>query len=612
MTQPLWKKYQPRSIKNFVGLESVKEILSKFAAKPFEKAWLFRGPTGTGKTTMGLALANDIRAQVHHTFARACTTLESVERVCRECWHPPCLPEDWKPVPFHLCLIDEANEMSPAVQSAFLTKLDCTAPPPQTVFVFTANATDKLKAAFLSRCHTLDFTCDGIAKELPELLARIWAIECSNQTCNPDFAKIVHDAQGDLRAALGLLEVEIICASRRTRIAEIGPGSNGKARGRDGDEKSAPSDSPSQRIEMKRGNGTGRELQTSDGTRANRSRLTGEPHRTVTEAPGIIEITKAAQPLARAERIRNLVNATRCLIIEVGRELVAAKAEMPHGEWLPWLEREFGWSEPTATRYMRIAKAFEPFKSCRLQDLEGISITGEALYLLSAPTVSTKAREEAVDQAEKGKRITLKEAKQMIADHDRQMAERAAAEVAEERKKADEEASRRIAEATERLAADAAKSQARADELQDEINRIKSSRMQATSEHAEDLFKKLTGTKTLTQQQLTYIAIALGKPIPTEIAQEMVAQVGLPNGKKKTQLWQSLPVALKLVLHTNLTPQQYLDSLPGENSGGGRWMDKVVGDLWSQAWPWLETFNLLWSKHRNSSKSSAGETKSSG
>src|SRR5207302_10168793 len=67
-------------------------------------------------------------------FREACTTLESVERVCRECWHPPCLPEDWKPVPFHLCLIDEANEMSPAVQSAFLTKLDCTAPPPQTVF----------------------------------------------------------------------------------------------------------------------------------------------------------------------------------------------------------------------------------------------------------------------------------------------------------------------------------------------------------------------------------------------------------------------------------------------------------------------------------------------
>src|SRR5207248_7241128 len=160
-------------------------------------------------------------------------------------------------------------------------------------------------------------------------------------------------------------------------------------------------------------------------------------------------------------------------------------------------------------------------------------------------------------------------AKQMIADHDRQMAERVAAEVAEERKKADEEASRRIAEATERLAADAAKSQARADELQDEINRIKSSRMQATSEHAEDLFKKLTGTKTLTQQQLTYIAIALGKPIPTEIAQEMVAQVGLPNwstreqGKgasKRTQVWQSLPTALKLVVHTNATPQQYLDS----------------------------------------------------
>ena len=36
-----------------------------------------------------------------------------------------------------------------------------------------------------------------------------------------------------------------------------------------------------------------------------------------------------------------------------------AKAELAHGEWGGWLEAEFGWSEMTATRYMRVAGAFK-------------------------------------------------------------------------------------------------------------------------------------------------------------------------------------------------------------------------------------------------------------
>jgi hypothetical protein len=44
----------------------------------------------------------------------------------------------------------------------------------------------------------------------------------------------------------------------------------------------------------------------------------------------------------RAQRIRDLVGTTRTCIIEVGRELIAAKGELSHGEWLPWLDVEFG------------------------------------------------------------------------------------------------------------------------------------------------------------------------------------------------------------------------------------------------------------------------------
>jgi len=38
-----------------------------------------------------------------------------------------------------------------------------------------------------------------------------------------------------------------------------------------------------------------------------------------------------------------------------GRDLIEAKGKVPHGRWLPWLEKECGLSERTAQRYMRLA-----------------------------------------------------------------------------------------------------------------------------------------------------------------------------------------------------------------------------------------------------------------
>ena len=42
-----------------------------------------------------------------------------------------------------------------------------------------------------------------------------------------------------------------------------------------------------------------------------------------------------------------------------GELLVKAKAACAHGEWLPWLEENFEGSQPTASRYMMIAKRWE-------------------------------------------------------------------------------------------------------------------------------------------------------------------------------------------------------------------------------------------------------------
>lgn len=209
--QPLSEKYRPRSITEFVGLEKAKKIISKLAANPYPSAWLFVGPSGTGKTTMGLALAAEMPAELHHIPAKECT-LETVQEVCRQCHYSPRQPENWKPVRFHLVLVDEADQMSYPAQLAFLSKLDATAFPPNTMFLFTCNATDSLEQRFQSRCRTIEFSSYGMANEIAGLLSAIWDKETVNPTDQPNFQRIVKDACNNVRDALMTLETEILAA----------------------------------------------------------------------------------------------------------------------------------------------------------------------------------------------------------------------------------------------------------------------------------------------------------------------------------------------------------------------------------------------------------------
>jgi replication-associated recombination protein RarA len=199
---PLAEKYRPRTISDFVGLERPKRILGKFAANPYQSAWLLVGPPGTGKTTLALALAEMLRAEVHHIPSQQCV-VANVEEVIRLCWYVPVSSG------FHLVLVDEADKMSAAAQLQFLSKLDATAFPPQTIFVFTCNTTEGLEARFLSRTRQIEFSSYGMATEATRLLEFIWNRE-SNGAPAPNFARIVKASSNNIRDALMCLEVELL------------------------------------------------------------------------------------------------------------------------------------------------------------------------------------------------------------------------------------------------------------------------------------------------------------------------------------------------------------------------------------------------------------------
>lgn len=203
----LTERYRPRMMSEFVGLAKPKALCAKLAAKPFPSAWLFLGPSGTGKTTMAAALAEMIPAEVHHIPSQNCD-LATLERVCRTCQYVPMLGKR-----MHLILIDEADQMTAAAQLFLLSKLDGTAALPNTIWVFTCNATDRLQDRFLSRVKLIEFSSYGIAAEATALLERIWDENAPSSAARPNFARIVKEANNNVREALMRLETEIMLAA---------------------------------------------------------------------------------------------------------------------------------------------------------------------------------------------------------------------------------------------------------------------------------------------------------------------------------------------------------------------------------------------------------------
>jgi hypothetical protein len=94
-----------------------------------------------------------------------------------------------------------------------------------------------------------------------------------------------------------------------------------------------------------------------------------------------------------AAAIRQLGKRVVTDVIEIGERLTACRELCGYGHWLPWLDREFRWSEQTALNFMRVA---ELHKSKTVLDLD---LPVRALYLLAAPSTPETARDEIIERA---------------------------------------------------------------------------------------------------------------------------------------------------------------------------------------------------------------------
>lgn len=74
-----------------------------------------------------------------------------------------------------------------------------------------------------------------------------------------------------------------------------------------------------------------------------------------------VTIDAAAQIVTldqRADKIRRLQADVQRSMVSIGFELIAAKAEIGHGNWTAWLKAEFEWTDRTARYFMAVAERF--------------------------------------------------------------------------------------------------------------------------------------------------------------------------------------------------------------------------------------------------------------
>ncbi|MGB6496359.1 MAG: AAA family ATPase [Candidatus Acidiferrum sp.] len=202
----LSEKYRPHTFADFVGLDKPKRVLSNFARAPIPNtAFLFVGPSGTGKTSMALALCETIGGELHHVPSQSCN-VATIDEVVHQCHYVP--RNGLRSL--HVILIDEIHASSKAAQLALLSKTDATAFPPNTLFIGTCTTLEGIDEALLSRFMQLPFSSHGMAKEIAGLLERIWQAEAGETQEKPNFLRAAQDSKNNVRDAVNSLQVELL------------------------------------------------------------------------------------------------------------------------------------------------------------------------------------------------------------------------------------------------------------------------------------------------------------------------------------------------------------------------------------------------------------------
>ena len=220
--QVFYRKYRPRTLGEVVGQEQVtRTLLNALKTGRISHAYLFCGPRGTGKTSMGRALAKAVNCLTTGGKGEPCNTCEMCQsinegraldfieidaasntgvddvRALRE--RVATAPAQAR---FKVYLIDEFHMLSTAASNALLKTLE--EPPPHVIFILATTEVHKILPTIMSRCQRFDFRRLAMVDVVKRLTDICQAEKISIQ---PESLRLIaRSAAGSLRDAINVLE----------------------------------------------------------------------------------------------------------------------------------------------------------------------------------------------------------------------------------------------------------------------------------------------------------------------------------------------------------------------------------------------------------------------
>ena len=220
-SEVLYRKWRPQSFSEVVGQDPITQtVRNSLASGRVAHAYLFCGPRGTGKTSMGRLLAKAVNC-LQPADGEPCNTCESCQaylegramdlvemdaasnrgideiRKLRERVGLAPMAGGHK-----VYLVDEVHMLTPEAYNALLKTLE--EPPPHIIFVLATTEAHKVPATIVSRCQRFDFH----RLPLAAVVSRLEHI-CQQEGIQIEAAalqEIARSASGSLRDAINLVE----------------------------------------------------------------------------------------------------------------------------------------------------------------------------------------------------------------------------------------------------------------------------------------------------------------------------------------------------------------------------------------------------------------------